>query len=199
MSAYPINPWGNRNRRKVGLLGGSFNPAHGGHVQISLNGLRLLGLDEIWWLVSPQNPLKQAHQTQPLPERVRHARMVARHPRLRVSALESAFGTRYTIDTLAVLQKRFPKMRFVWLMGADNLAQIPRWRRWTEIFHSLPVAVFDRAPYSYKGLAGRAALRYRSFRLAQNRARMIADMPPVAWVFLHIRRNPLSSTALRGR
>ena len=118
-----------RNRR-IGLLGGSFNPAHAGHRYISTEALRRLDLDEVWWLVSPQNPLKSQSGMAPFSQRLSHAASVARHPRIRVSAIEAEMGTRYTADTLAMLVRRFPAARFVWLMGADNLMQIPKWRDW---------------------------------------------------------------------
>lgn len=126
---------------RVGLLGGSFNPAHDGHRYISRLALKLLGLDEVWWLVSPQNPLKPAAGMASLGDRLARAQAVADHPRIRVTDLERLLGTRYTADTLAALHRCFPRTRFVWLMGADNLLQVPRWQRWTEIFETTPVAL----------------------------------------------------------
>ena len=131
---------------KIGLLGGSFNPAHDGHLAMSLYALKRLGLDQIWWLVSPQNPLKSAAEMIPLARRMEQSMRLAAHPRLIVTSIESALGTRYTADTLRVLKKRFPRTRFVWLMGADNLRQIPCWKDWQDIFHAVPVAVFRRPP-----------------------------------------------------
>ncbi|OIQ92532.1 putative nicotinate-nucleotide adenylyltransferase [mine drainage metagenome] len=195
--ALPPNPWGDRLRRRVGLLGGSFNPAHDGHRHISLAALAALGLDEVWWLVSPQNPLKAARDMAPLAARLARARARARHPAIRVTGLESRLATRYTADTLAALCRRFPARRFVWLMGADNLAQFPRWERWEQIFHRVPIAVFDRSPYSFQALAGKAGTRFRSSRRPPRRARLLAADPPPAWVFLHQRRHPASATALR--
>ncbi len=151
----------------------------------------------MWWLVSPQNPLKAARGMAPLATRLRIARARAHHPAIRVTGLESALATRYTADTLAVLRRRFPARRFVWLMGADNLAQFPRWERWEEIFRRVPIAVFDRSPYSFQALAGKAATRFLSKRHPARRARLLADAPPPAWVFLHQRRHPASATALR--
>ncbi|MBM3560472.1 MAG: nicotinate-nicotinamide nucleotide adenylyltransferase, partial [Alphaproteobacteria bacterium] len=132
---------------RVGLLGGSFNPAHDGHRYVSTEALRRLGLDEVWWLVSPQNPLKPAAGMAPLAERLAGARAVARHPRIRITALEARLGTTWTIDTIVALGRRFPGTRFVWLMGADNLVQIPRWRDWSSIFNRIAIAVIARAPY----------------------------------------------------
>lgn len=179
------------------MLGGSFNPAHEGHLHISLQALRCLALDEVWWLVAPQNPLKPTAGMAPLADRVARARRVAGHPAIRVSALEADLGTRYTADTLAVLKRRFPATRFVWLMGADNLQQIVRWDRWTRIFQWVAVAVFDRSPYSYPSLAGKAAQRFAHARLSARRSALIAGTTPPVWTFLHVRRHPASATAIR--
>ena len=194
----PPNPWGDRRRRRVGLLGGSFNPAHPGHRHISLNAIKQLGLDEVWWLVSPQNPLKPVAGMAPLGQRVAHARRVAAHPRIRVGDLESALRTRFTADTVAELRRRFPAVRPVWLMGADNLVQVPRWDRWLRIFRTVPVAVFDRSPYSFPALAGKAARRFARFRVAAAAAATLVEMRPPAWVFLPIRRHPASATGIRA-
>lgn len=182
----------------VGLLGGSFNPAHAGHRHISTQAIARLGLDWVWWLVSPQNPLKAGDEMAPLDTRLQIAREVADHPRIAPTAIERDLGTRYTADTLEALTARFPATRFVWLMGADNLAQIPRWRGWTRIFHTVPVAVFDRPTYSFSVLGGRAALRFAAGRLTGPRAaRRLAQTAPPAWVFLHVPRHPASATAWR--
>ncbi len=182
---------------RIGLLGGSFNPAHAGHRHISLHALKALGLDQVWWLVSPQNPLKPTRGMASLAERMAEARGVARHPRIRVTAIERDLGTRYTADTLAELKRRFPRTRFVWLMGADNLRQIPRWRHWTRIFRLVPVAVLARPTYSMNALGGMAAQRYARRRVKDHRARGLAGHATPAWIFL---RNPLhraSATAIR--
>ena len=199
MSGIPPNIWGDRHRRRVGLLGGSFNPAHDGHRHISLAALRALGLDQVWWLVSPQNPLKPADGMATLAERLAAAAHVAGHPHLRVSAIECHLGTRFTADTLAALKQRFPRTQFVWLMGADNLAQIHRWHRWDTILRRVPVAVLDRSPYSYKALASRAARRFGRARVAARAAPVLAETTPPAWVFLHQRRHPASATAIRAQ
>ena len=182
---------------RIGLLGGSFNPAHAGHRHISLYALKALGLDRVWWLVSPQNPLKPGRDMAPLAERLAEARRVACHPRLQVTAIESALGTRYTADTLAALTRRFPRTRFVWLMGADNLRQIPRWRHWTRIFRLVPVAVFARPTYSMDALGGMAARRYARRRVAEHRARELAGLDTPAWTFLRNPLHPASATAIR--
>ncbi len=200
MSPLPLNPWGDRRRVRVGLLGGSFNPAHDGHRHAALLALARLGLDEVWLLVSPQNPLKPVAGMAPFPQRLAGAgRVVAGHPALRATAIERALGTRYTADTLRALATRFPATRFVWLMGADNLIQVARWHRWMEIFRALPVAVLARIPYSRTALAATAARRLARYRLPAGRARGLADRKPPAWTFLHTRPHPASASAIRAR
>lgn len=184
--------------RRIGILGGSFNPAHEGHRAISLAALQRLGLDEVWWLVSPQNPLKPVAGMAPFAERFAGAAAVARHPRIRVSDLEPKLGTSYTADTIAKLVRRFPHHAFVWLMGADNLAQIDRWKDWQQIFHAVPVAVFARPSYSLKALAAKAARRFARARLPEAAARSLATAEPPAWVFLHGPLSPVSATAIRA-
>jgi nicotinate-nucleotide adenylyltransferase len=185
-------------RRTVGLLGGSFNPAHEGHRHVSVMALKRLGLDQIWWLVSPQNPLKPADGMAPFGERLRHAIGKARHPRIKVTGLETGLGTRFTVDTLNVLHKRFPLTRFVWLMGADNLAQIDRWAGWNRIFDHTAIAVLARPAYSLRALAGRASHRYRTRRLSVEQSRALAFTAAPAWIFLPIRLMPVSATQLRA-
>ena len=185
--------------RRVGLLGGSFNPAHDGHLHISKLALKMLGLDEVWWLVSPQNPLKAEDDMAPLEKRHASARAVARHPRLKVTDIEGRIGTRHTALTLARLQRRFPRTRFVWIMGADNLAQISRWHRWQEVFRQVPVAVFARPTFELKALAGKASRRFESHRIATGRAKNIARLNPPVWTFVTCRLNPASSTAIRAK
>ena len=181
---------------RIGLLGGSFNPAHEGHRYISVEALKRLRLDEVWWLVSPQNPLKPPAELAPLAERLERARRVARHPRIRVLDLEARFGTFYTVDTLRRLL-RFRRYRFVWLIGADNLVQMPRWRHWWRIFRLVPIAVFERKSYSYDALAGRVAHRFAAARLPEERAFALADLEPPRWVFMRLRPHPASATAIR--
>lgn len=182
---------------RIGLLGGSFNPAHAGHRHISLYALKTLGLDQVWWLVSPQNPLKPAHGMAALDDRMAAARAVSRHPRIVVTDLESALGTRFTADTLGALHRRFPRARFVWLMGADNLRQIPRWQQWTKIFRTVPVAVFSRPAYSLSALGGLAARRHARRRVGAHRVRGLVGMAPPAWAFLRNPLHPASATAIR--
>lgn len=192
-------PYGDRRHIRVGLLGGSFNPAHDGHRHIGQEALRRLALDQVWWLVSPGNPLKAGQPMAPQAERLAWAQaLVRRHPRLVPTGIEAALGTRYTIDTLRALGRRFPRVRFVWLMGADNLAQFHRWRAWTDILETVPVAVFDRPGYSLVPVHARAARRLASHRLPSRASGRLADSPPPAWVFMPIRRHEASATAIRA-
>ena len=184
---------------RVGLLGGSFNPAHGGHRHISLIALSRLRLDCVWWLVSPQNPLKPVAGMAPYPERVAAASARATHPRIRVRTLEARFGTRRTADTLARLLPMYPRHRFVWLMGADNLAEIHRWSRWHEVFQALPLAVFDRPTQTATALSGRAAARYRRHRVAAASAHTLADRSPPAWTFVWAPRDATAARDIRAR
>ena len=185
--------------RRVGLLGGSFNPAHAGHRHISLAALQRLGLDEVWWLVSPQNPLKATDGMASLAQRMAQARTTAAHRRIRVTDIERLLGTRYTIDTLAAVRQLFPATRFVWLMGADNLAQMARWKRWPDLCRLVPFAVLDRPGNATRALAGAVARRYSGHRLGERAVRRLADTAPPAWSFIHSRLSPLSATALRAR
>ena len=160
--------------------------------------MQALGLDEVWWLVSPQNPLKPEKGMASLAERLRAAMVIARHPRIRVTDLEAEFATRYTIDTLRALLRVFPGYRFVWLMGADNLAQISRWRDWRAIFATVPIAVFSRPSYAFSAATGLAARHYGKARLPGRHAKSLADRNPPAWVFLKTAQSPASATRIRG-
>ena len=195
--AVPPPSFGDRRRRRIGLLGGSFNPAHDGHLHISREALKALKLHQVWWLVSPQNPLKPARGMAPLAKRLQGARDIARDPRILVTDLERRLGVNRTALTLQQLTRRYPNISFVWLMGADNLAQTPRWWRWTRIFHTARVAVFDRSPYSYDALAGAAAQRFAKVRT--RRPSTIWFRLPPAWTYVAIRRHPASATALRAK
>jgi len=180
-------------------LGGSFNPAHGGHLHLSLLAVERLDLDEVWWLVSPQNPLKPVAGMAPFADRLDQARGVAAgHRRIIVSDLETRLGgLHYTADTLQALRRRFPRLRFVWLMGADNLVQLRYWQRWPQIFGSAAIAVFDRPSYSLKALAGLPARRFARHRVPISAARRLAEMKLPAWVFFHSRLDPRSATRIR--
>ena len=178
-------------------MGGSFNPAHSGHLHLGLLAIRRLALDEVWWLVSPQNPLKPVDGMAPLDERLAQATAVAQHSHIRVTDIEASLGSRYTADTLTALKKRFPATHFVWLMGADNLKQISRWERWTRIFKLAPIAIFARPAYSLPALGSMAARRFARHRMFPGSARRLAMAPPPAWVFFATRMDPLSATAIR--
>jgi nicotinate-nucleotide adenylyltransferase len=184
---------------KVGLFGGSFNPPHEGHRAASLLALRRLKLDRIWWLVTPNNPLKDARELAPLALRIEAARKVANHPRIEVTGIEAATGATYSFETISYLKKRCPGVRFVWIMGADNFRYFERWQRWREIAKLVPLAIIDRPGFTLKALHGRAALTMARFRYDESDARVLATAAPPAFVFLHGPRSPQSSTELRGR
>ena len=183
---------------RVGLLGGSFNPAHGGHRAVSIEALRRLRLDRVIWLVSPQNPLKPTRDMARFSERFASAEAAARHPRLEVSDLEQRANVRFTVETIRYLQRN-RRTRYVWLIGADNLIQLPQWKGWREIVDRVPIAVFDREPYVYRALAGRVAQRYAAARLPEAAAGTLVGAEPPAWVYVRFRRHAVSSTALRRR
>lgn len=184
---------------RVGLFGGSFNPAHEGHAHVAETARRRLGLDLVVWLVSPQNPLKSAHETAPLATRLAGAQAFARQRGMAVSDAETRLGSRYTIDTVRALKARFPGVDFVWIMGADSLATFHRWRGWTQIMAETPVAVVSRPWISLKSRTSPAARRFARHRIASAQARSLPGLAPPAWVFLRGPLNFQSSTALRER
>jgi nicotinate-nucleotide adenylyltransferase len=183
----------------IGLLGGSFNPAHEGHRHISLYALKLLGLDAVWWMVSPQNPLKPIKGMASLEERMDSARKASHHPDIYVTDIERQMNTRYTADTLAALKNHFPRTNFIWLMGTDNLLQIHRWRQWEAIFNLVPVAVFDRPPRGNNIRSCPAHERFRTSLLPQDQAQLLKTSRPPAWSILHIPLNEQSATSIRER
>jgi len=183
--------------RLTGLLGGSFNPAHGAHRRISLFAARALGLDAGWWLVSPGDPLKPTAGMAPLAARVRSARGQARRAPIRVTAIERELGTRYTIDTLRALKRRYPRRRFVWLMGADNLAQFHRWKDWRGIAREMPIAVIARPGYDDAALASPAMAWLRRYRLPAVRVRNRGEWSAPALIELRFDPDPRSATAIR--
>ena len=183
---------------RIGLLGGSFNPAHAGHRHIIDISRRCLRLDQVWLLVSPGNPLKPPRGMAPLGARMASARAIADGRRILASAIEAAFGTRYTVDTLRCLLRRFPRARFVWLMGADILDQLPRWRRWLEIVRRIPFAVLPRPGYNHRALAGRAARRLAGARRTVRSAAVLCDFAPPAWMFLCVPQHAASASAIRA-
>jgi len=183
----------------IGLLGGSFNPPHVAHRMISETALKRLGLDKVWWVVSPGNPLKQRAGTMPLSERVALCREVAKNPHIVVTDFEKDLQAPYTASTLAFLKARSPRVRFVWIMGADNLATFDRWQRWREIFTLMPIAVVDRPGWRMKALASKAARAFAPARVPEADATGLALRRAPAWTFLSGPLSHLSSTALRNR
>jgi nicotinate-nucleotide adenylyltransferase len=184
-----------RRARSVGLLGGSFNPAHGGHRAISLEVMRRFRLDEVWWLVSPQNPLKPVLGMAPLAARMASARAVARHPRIRVTDIEARLATQLTIDTIAGLKALHPRVRFLWIMGADNLLQFHRWSAWREIARAVPIVVVARAGYTGRSQFAPAMGWLRRFRRSTPARWRRATLP--ALYVLSEALDPQSATAIR--
>ena len=182
---------------RVGLLGGSFNPAHAAHRAISLAALKRLGLNQVWWLVTSGNPLKDVSDLPPVAERVRQAARIADDPRIVVTGFDGGMGSPYTADLLLALKQRYCDVHFAWLMGADNLADIHRWRAWQEIFQLVPVAVLDRPGYRLKARASLAAQRFSRFYVDETDAAGLALLPPPAWTILSHPLSGLSSTAIR--
>ncbi|MCP4393253.1 MAG: nicotinate-nucleotide adenylyltransferase [Alphaproteobacteria bacterium] len=192
-----ISKYNDNTVKKVGLLGGSFNPAHKGHLHISLEALKRLALDEVWWLVSPQNPLKPTEGMASVEQRKVEAQNLANNPKIIVTDIERRLGTNYTVDTLGALRYKFSSMKFVWLMGADNMHQIPQWKNWREIFDIVPVAVFDRKDYSKEEMSGEMAKLLNSYKIAEKNAATLIDTKPPAWVFIHNDLCNISSTNIR--
>ena len=183
---------------RIGLLGGSFNPPHQGHTLITHLALTRLGLDRVWWLVTPGNPLKSKAELAALQARVEAARRLVAGRRVAVTDIEAQIGARYTHDTLAWLTRRAPGVRFVWIMGADNLIQFHLWRHWRAIADLTPIAVVDRPGSTLTAMSSRAAVALAPWRVAEGEARRFADLKPPALIFLHGPRSELSSTLLRG-
>jgi nicotinate-nucleotide adenylyltransferase len=183
---------------RIGLLGGSFNPAHAGHRHIIELARRRLRLGQVWLLVSPGNPLKPDRGMAPFACRLASAGTLADGRRVVVSAIEAIFGTRYTIDTLRRLLRQFPRARFVWLMGADILEQLPRWRRWLEFVRRVPFAVLPRPTYNHRALASLAAHRLAHARHPERAAPTLAELAPPAWVFLCVPQHAASASAIRA-
>jgi nicotinate-nucleotide adenylyltransferase len=183
---------------RIGLLGGSFNPAHAGHLHVAAFARRRLRLDQVWLLVSPGNVLKPRAGMAPFAQRLEGARRLADGRRIVASGLEAAWHTRYSIDTLRQLQTRFPRARFVWVTGADIMEQLPRWRRWEEFMRRVPVLVMPRPSYNLRALAGQAARRWRAARRPASAAPGLADAAPPAWIFLPAPQHPASASAIRA-
>jgi nicotinate-nucleotide adenylyltransferase len=183
----------------IGLLGGSFNPPHAAHKLISETALKRLGLDKVWWVVSPGNPLKSRAEQAPLNERIVLCRTMAKNPRIEITDFEADLPTPYTASTIAFLKRRSPLVRFIWIMGADNLASFHRWQHWREIFTTVPIVVVDRPGWRMKALASKAAQAFASQRIPEIDAKSLVHAPAPAWTFLTGPLSHLSSTALRGK
>ena len=194
----PVPRYGHRARLRVGLLGGSFNPAHPGHKHVATLSLRRLRLDQVWLLVSPGNPLKRQDGMAPLAERLASARAISDGRRVVATAIEQLLGTRYTADTLLALRRLFPRVQFVWLMGADILAELPRWKHWLGVVHATPFAVAPRPRYNQRALAGQAAHRLRHAFRQPRMGPVLAGMVAPRWTFLPAPQNGISATALRA-
>ena len=194
----PVPRFGHRHRIRVGLLGGSFNPAHAGHRHVARLALRRLHLHQVWLLVSPGNPLKQRDGMATLAARFAAATAIGDGRRVLATAIEQSLGTRFTADTLLALRRRFPRVCFVWLMGADILAELPRWHRWLAVTQAVPFAVVPRPGYNRRALSGQAAQRLRAARHLARQAPIIAGLAPPAWTFLPAPQNAISATALRA-
>lgn len=184
---------------RVGLFGGSFNPAHQGHRLVALECLKRLQLDSVWLLASPGNPLKDHSGLAPLATRVTETRALMSHPKIEVTGFEAEHGFTYTFDTLSYLRRHCTGVRFVWIMGADNLAQFDRWERWRDIAELLPMAVYARPGSIRRATSSRAALSLKSFRIPESEAETLADRDPPAWVYLRGIMSAQSSSAIRAR
>ncbi|MCJ2036695.1 nicotinate-nucleotide adenylyltransferase [Methylobacterium sp. J-068] len=184
---------------RIGLYGGSFNPAHLGHRHVSLVALARLRLDRVWWMVTPGNPLKDRGELAAIEARVARASRVADHPRIAVTDFESRIGARYTRQSLRFLTRRNPGVKFVWIMGADSLATFHRWRGFSEIARLMPIAIIDRPGFTLTAPAARAARALARWRIPESDAGSLVDRAAPAWVFLHGPRSTLSSTALRAK
>ncbi|XWN34359.1 MAG: nicotinate-nucleotide adenylyltransferase [Devosia sp.] len=185
--------------QRIALFGGSFNPPHKGHRHVALTGLNRLGVSQVWWMVTPGNPLKSSDDLPPLQHRIAQTETFADHPRMLVTAFEASLGTRYTADAVTILKRRFPYVKFVWLMGADNLATLHRWQKWRDIMRQVPVAVVDRPGASMSVMSSPAARAFASARRPEEQAGALADAAAPAWVFLHVPLDPTSSTLLRSK
>jgi len=183
----------------IGLFGGSFNPPHAGHALVAEIALRRLGLDRLWWMVTPGNPLKNANELRPLAERIQLSETFAADPRIVVTAFEASYHIRYTADTLALVKERNPGVDFVWIMGADSLSDFHRWERWRQIALTFPIAVMDRPGSTLSFLSSVMAKTFDYARIDEKDAPLLARMKPPAWTFIHGPRSSLSSTALRAK
>ena len=185
-------------QKRIGILGGSFNPAHRGHVHVSRQALDLMHLDEVWWMVSPQNPLKPSNGMLDFNVRFESAKKMPKDPRIKVTEIEFELGTMYTAETLSKLKQIYPKVKFVWLMGADNLMQISKWKDWQLIFRAVPIAIFTRPTYTKRALAGFAAKRFARYRIDERQVHRLSNIQAPAWSFLNIKPDAISATRVRS-
>lgn len=184
--------------RRIGLFGGSFNPAHEGHFDLAKTALVRLRLDLVWWMVSPQNPLKPADETGDFNERMKHTAQIARHPKFIVTDIEKKLGTTSTAQTLFHLAPLLDQGNFVWLMGADSFAGLDRWINWQAIPNSLPMAVFDRPGWGRKALASKPAKMFKRYQIDAEDAALLADLKSPAWAFIPMPQNSQSSSRIRN-
>lgn len=182
----------------VGLFGGSFNPPHAGHALVAETALRRLHLDQLWWIVTPGNPLKNHRELAPLAERIALSQQCTTDPRIKVTAFEARHRIRYTADTIRLVQHRNPGVDFVWIMGADSLRDFHRWERWREIARSIPIAVIDRPGDTLAFLSSTMAKTFDHARIDEDDAPVLAHRRPPSWTFIHGPRSSLSSTAIRN-
>lgn len=182
----------------VGLFGGSFNPPHEGHALVAEIAIRRLGLDQLWWMVTPGNPLKSRNHLAPLSERIARSESIARDPHIKVTAFEQAFGVSYTANTLARVKARNPHVHFIWIMGADSLETFHHWQKWQNIARTFPIAVIDRPGSTLSYLSSKMAKTFAFARIDEDDARVLWKKPAPAWTFIHGPRSALSSTAIRN-
>lgn len=190
---FPSNP----NGRKIGIFGGSFNPAHEGHLHLSLTAIKALDLDEVWWLISPQNPLKPRDETVSIQQRLVQAQNIAKHPKIKFTYFEQYLKSKHTSHTISYLNSRAPNAHFVWLMGADNLSNISYWKNWQTIFNAIPIAVFDRSGKHLSSITSKAACYFKAHRKPNNSSQILALQTTPAWCFIRIKRINRSSSAIR--
>lgn len=184
---------------RIGLLGGSFNPAHQGHRFISMAALERLGLDQVWWLVAPQNPLKSEDSLAPLKTRLAGADKISKEKNILVMDLEGPLGFEFTVDTLGFLKAQYPQTHFIWLMGADCLGELHKWKSWEKIMASIPLGVFSRPGYEAAALGGKAATHYKKYRVMEEKFKSLVVTEPPAWGYIGIEGQDISGTRLRAK
>lgn len=196
IQSYPHN--NQLDGQVIGLYGGSFNPAHEGHLHVSKEAIKRFHADQLWWLVSPQNPLKSQDQLAPFEQRFESAVHMAHHPKIRISDFEQLHNLTYSIDTICELQARYPKVHFFYVIGADNFALFHKWQGWQDIIHRIPIAIFPRPRYSMKARSGLAAQRMRHLMVSEREFKTRIRQGKTGWTFIECQQNPLSSTAIRN-